>query len=133
MLKKTITYPDYNGGTRTEDFYFNFTEAEVMELQMGTDGGLSAMLQRIVAAQDMPSLIKVFKELILKAYGVKTPDGKGFIKNDKVREEFESTQAFSMLFMELCSDTESASKFVKGIVPASMAEEAAKVVPVPQQ
>lgn len=124
MIKKTIAYTDYNGVERKEDFYFNLTKAEVMELEMSTKGGLAEMIQRIVAAQDQPAIIKIFKELIIKAYGVKSPDGKKFIKNQEVVDDFVQTEAFSELFMELATDADAAAKFVNGIVPANLAEQA---------
>ena len=123
MIKETITYTDYNGNERTEDFYFNLTKAEVMELEMSTKGGMAEMIQRIVAAQDQPAIIKIFKDLIIKAYGVKSPDGKRFIKNDEVVDEFVQTEAFSELFMKLATDADAAAKFVNGIVPASLAKQ----------
>ena len=128
MIKKTISYTDYNGIERKEDFYFNLTKAEIMEMEMSTKGGLAEMIQRIVAAQDQPAIIKIFKDLIVKAYGVKSPDGKRFIKNDEVVDEFIQTEAYSQLFMELATDADAAAKFVNGIVPADMAKqlEAAK-------
>ena len=119
MLKKTITYTDYNGNERTEDFYFNLTEAEIMEMEMSTAGGLAESIQRIAAAQDAPSIIKIFKDIVLKAYGVKSADGKRFIKNSAIREEFEQTEAYSKLFMELATDGDAAAEFVNGIVPAA--------------
>ena len=119
MLKKTITYTDYNGVDRTEDFYFNLSKAEIMEMEMGTSGGLSEMINKIVAAQDAPAIIKVFKDLILKAYGEKSPDGKRFIKSDEIATAFSQTDAYSQLFMELATDTDAASAFVNGIVPAA--------------
>lgn len=131
MLKKTITYNDYNGNERTEDFYFNLTKAEIMEMELSTSGGLAEMIQRIVAAQDAPAIIKIFKDLVLNAYGQKSPDGKRFIKNDQLREEFAQTEAYSILFMELATDDVAAAKFVNGIVPADAAEQAAKAVPAP--
>lgn len=88
MLKKTITYNDYNGNERTEDLYFNLSQAEVMEMEMSTTGGLAEMIQKIVAAQDAPAIIKIFKEIILKAYGEKSPDGKRFIKSDEISKAF---------------------------------------------
>ena len=118
MLKKTITYTDYNGVERTEDFFFNLTKAEVIEMEMSTSGGMTEMVQRIVAAQDMPSIIKIFKDLVLKAYGEKSPDGKRFIKSDELREAFSQTEAYSNLFMELATDDKAAAKFVNGIIPA---------------
>ena len=125
MIKKNITYTDYNGVERKEDFYFNLTKAEIMEMEMSTKGGLAEMIQRIVAAQDQPAIIKIFKELIIKAYGVKSPDGKRFIKNDEIVEEFIQTEAFSQLFMELATNADEAAKFVNGIVPADMAKQIA--------
>ena len=125
MIKETITYFDYNGTERKEDFYFNLTKAEVMELEMSTQGGLAEMIQRIVAAQDQPAIIKVFKDLIVKAYGVKSPDGKRFIKNQQVIDEFVQTEAFSELFMKLATDADAAAKFVNGIVPADLAKQMA--------
>lgn len=125
MIKKTITYTDYNGTDRTEDFYFNLTKAEIMEMEMGTTGGLAEMIQRIVAAQDAPAIIKIFKELVLKAYGEKSADGKRFIKSDDISTAFAQTEAYSQLFMELATDADAAAKFVNGIVPAEMAKEVA--------
>lgn len=125
MLKKTITYTDYNDVERTEDFYFNLTKAEVMEMQMSTTGGLAEMIQRIVAAQDAPAIIKVFKDLVLKAYGQKSPDGKRFVKNDELTAEFAQTEAYSQLFMELATDADAAAAFVNGIVPADVAKQVA--------
>ena len=123
MLKKTITYTDYNDNTRTEDFYFNLSEAEIMEMEMSTVGGLAESIKKIVAAQDAPSIIKIFKDLVLKAYGVKSADGKRFIKNSAIREEFEQTEAYSKLFMELATDSDAASKFISGILPNDMSQQ----------
>ena len=120
MLKKTITYSDYNGTKRTEDFYFNLTKAEVMEMEMSTTGGLAEMIQRIVAAQDAPAIIKIFKDLLLKAYGQKSADGKRFIKSEEISEAFSQTEAYSMLFMELATDADAAAEFVNGIVPSDI-------------
>lgn len=128
MLKKTITYTDYNGNERTEDFYFNLTKAEIMEMELGTTGGLSEMIQRIVSAQDAPAIIKIFKELVLKAYGQKSADGKRFIKSDELSTEFAQTEAYSQLFMELATDADAAAKFVNGIVPQM---EQTHVIPAP--
>ena len=125
MIKKTITYADYNGVERTEDFYFNLSKAEIMEMELSTTGGLAEMIQRIVAAQDQPAIIKIIKELILKAYGEKSPDGKRFVKSDEISTAFAQTEAYSQLFMELATDADAAAKFVNGIVPADMAKQLA--------
>lgn len=126
MIKKTITYVDYNGTERTEDFYFNLSKAELMEMEMGTKGGLTEELQRIINAQDTPEIIKVFKGLLLKSYGQKSPDGKRFIKSAELSEEFEQTEAYSQLFMELATDDKQASDFVNGIIPSDISAEVAK-------
>lgn len=126
MIKKTITYTDYNDVERTEDFYFHLTKAEVMKMQMGTTGGLAEMIQRIVAAQDMPTIIATFEDMVLKAYGVKSPDGKQFIKNDELRTAFSQTEAYSQLFMELSMDADKAAEFVNGIMPADVQKDLAK-------
>lgn len=118
MLKKTFTYTDYNGVERTEDHYFNLSKAELMEMELSTTGGLAEMINKIVAAQDAPAIVKVFKELVLKAYGQKSADGRRFIKSKELSDEFAQTEAYSQLFMELATDADAAAKFVNGIVPA---------------
>lgn len=122
MLKKTITYTDYNGNERKEDFWFNLSKAEVMEMELGVSGGMTEMIQRIIDAQDGPSIVKVFKDLILKAYGEKSADGKHFVKSDKIRNEFSQTEAYSNLFMELATDADAAAKFVNAIMPTNIAK-----------
>jgi hypothetical protein len=126
MLKRTFTYTDYNGVERTEDKYFNLTKAEIMEMEMGTTGGLAEMIKRIVAAQEMPAIIKVFKDLVLKAYGEKSADGKHFLKiapdGHRLADDFAQTEPYSMLFMELATSAEAASEFINGIVPADMSK-----------
>lgn len=121
MLKKHIEYTDYNGVERKEDHYFNLNEAEITEMEMSTAGGLVEMINRIVAAQDAPSIVKVFKELILKAYGEKSLDGRRFVKiapdGHRLADDFSQTEAYSILFMELATDAEKASEFINGIVP----------------
>ena len=118
MLKKTFTYTDYNGVERTEDHYFNLSKAELMEMELSTTGGLAEMINKIVAAQDAPAIVKVFKDLVLKAYGQKSADGRRFIKSKELSDEFAQTEAYSQLFMELATDADAAAKFVNGIVPA---------------
>lgn len=125
MLKETIKYTDCNGVERTEDFWFHLSKAELMEWEMGTTGGLTEMIKRIVDAQDAPAIIKIFKELILKAYGQKSPDGRRFIKSEELATEFSQTEAYSQLFMDLATDTDKAAAFVNGIMPSDVAEKAA--------
>lgn len=127
MLKKTITYNDYNGTERTEDFYFNLSQAEVMEMEMSTTGGLAEMIKNVVAKQDAPSIIKIFKDLILKAYGEKSADGKRFVKSEEISTAFSQTEAYSILFTELATDDKAAANFVNGIVPTEMSKKAAQL------
>jgi hypothetical protein len=121
MLTKTIKYIDYNGVEREEKFLFNLSKAELMEMELGTTGGLAETIRKIIETQDQPSIIKIFKELVLKAYGEKSSDGKRFIKvNDKgvpLSVEFSQTEAYSVLFMELATDSQAAAAFVRGIIP----------------
>lgn len=124
MLKKTIKYTDYNGDEREETFLFNLTKAELMEMEMGTSGGLAKSIQNIVDSQDTAAIVKIFKDIILKAYGEKSNDGKRFIKvNDAgvpLSREFAETEAYSTLFMELATDADEAAKFINGIVPSDI-------------
>jgi hypothetical protein len=132
MLKKTITYVDFNGDEASEEFLFHLSKAELVELEMSYQGGLTEQIKRIAAAEDGKAIIAEFKKIILGSYGQRSPDGKRFIKTQALRDEFESTEAYSTLFMELVTDAEKAAEFVRGIIPKDLAEEAAKVVaPVP--
>lgn len=130
MLKKAITYTDYNGVERTEDFYFNLSKAELTEMELSISGGLTEMINKIVSAQDAPAIIKTFKDLILKAYGEKSADGKRFIKSKELSDAFQQTEAYSILFMELATDADMAAKFVTGIIPTGVTNESDKIIPV---
>lgn len=123
MLKKTITYTDYNGVERKEDFYFNLSKAEIMEMEMTTVGGMAEMIQKIINAKDTPSIVNLFKDLVLRAYGEKSADGKRFIKTPELAQAFSQTEAYSNLFMELATDADAAAKFVNGIIPADVAKD----------
>ena len=129
MIKKTITYEDYNGVERTENFYFNLNKAEVLEMEMGTEGGMAESIQKIIDAKDAPAIIRVFKDLVLKAYGVKSDDGRRFMKTKpdgtRYADDFKETEAYSQIFMELATDADAAAKFVNGIIPADLAQKAA--------
>ena len=124
MLKKNIKYTDFNGVEREEDFFFHLSKAELMEMEMGTQGGLAESIQKIIDAQDAPAIIKVFKDIVLKAYGEKSEDGKRFMKVDAAGVPlsigFSQTEAYSTLFMELATDAEAASNFIKGIIPSDI-------------
>lgn len=125
MLKKIITYTDYNGVERTEPFYFNLSKAELMEMELGVTGGMTEMLDKIIAAKDAPSLMKTFKEMIMKSYGIKSDDGKRLIKSEELSIAFTQTEAYSVLFMELITDDKAAADFVNGIIPNEIQTEVA--------
>lgn len=124
MIKKTISFTDYNGNQRSEDFYFNLTKAEIAEMELSTVGGLTQMLRGMIAAQDMPAIVKFVKELILKSYGKRSPDGRKFIKNEELSEDFMQTEAYSQLFMELATNADATAKFVNGILPEDVRQQA---------
>lgn len=122
MLKKTVTYTDFNGMERTEDFYFNLTKAECVEMNLSTTGGLAEFIDKIVKTNDIPEIIKQFKDLVLFTYGEKSADGRRFMKNDEIRQAFSETEAYSVIFMELATNADAAAEFVNGIVPAEAVE-----------
>ena len=128
MLKITETYMDYNGVERVEDFFFNFNEAEVMELELGTTGGLAETIKKIVDAKDGPAIIKIFKELVLKAYGEKSPDGRRLVKSKEIATAFSQTEAYSQIFMRLATDAKAAAEFVNAIVPAKYSKNVQAVI-----
>lgn len=123
MLKKTITYMDFNGLERSEDYYFNISKSELAEMELSIGGGLSELLQKIVREQNMPEIIKQFKTIVLKAYGEKSLDGKYFNKSEEISDRFFNSGAYDCLFMELISNPEYAAEFIKGIMPKSLTEE----------
>lgn len=122
MLKETITYTDFNDVERTEDFYFHFSKAELTEMEIGTVGGFTDMVKKVINAKDQPALVKIFKDFVLKAYGEKSPDGKRFIKSEELSTAFSQTNAYSQLFMKLATNSDAAAKFINGVVPADMAK-----------
>lgn len=129
MFKITKTYTDFNGNERKEDFYFHLTEAEVMKMQLGTTGGLAETIERLISLQDGPAILEVFEDLVMKAYGVKSADGREFIKNQALRDSFAQTQAYSDIYVELATDADKAAKFINGILPANLSKKVAEMAP----
>lgn len=123
MLKKTITYTDYDDVERTEDFYFNLTKAECTEFIYSEEGGIDKMIKRAVQEKDNRKIVEIFKKLIEISYGEKSPDGRRFIKSKELSEAFMQTEAYSNLFVELSQSETEAIKFVKGILPKDIASE----------
>lgn len=120
MLKREITFTDFNDKEVTETYYFNLSKAELLEMESEYDGGLSGLLQKIIDTGDAKSMVQHFKKIVLQSYGQKSPDGKRFIKSDQLREEFEQTPAYDVLFMELASDDKKAAIFINGIMPKDL-------------
>ena len=124
MIKKTITFTDYNGESVTKDFWFHLTKAELLKMDFKTPGGLSGLIQKIINEKNTAQIVSLFEEIVLQAYGVKSDDGKRFIKNDQVRDEFTQSEAYSELFMELIGDEKAAAEFINGVIPADLVKEA---------
>ena len=117
MLKKTVTYTDYNGVERTESFYIKQTKAEIVEMELGVDGGWTARMQKIIDSKDGPTIMREFKKLIMMSYGEKSEDGKRFIKSKELSEKFIQTEAYNTIFMEIVTDSKAAAEFANGILP----------------
>lgn len=120
MFYKTVTYTDFNGVKRTEDFHFHFNQAELMEMELSREGGFSARVKRIVDANSKPELIKIMKQFVLDAYGVKSEDGRRFMKSDEIRQSFVECPAYSIIFMELATNDTAAAEFINGVTPDDM-------------
>lgn len=127
MLKKTITFEDYNGTKRTEDHYFNLSKPELIELQVSTEGGLENSLDKIMKNKSAKDIMSTFKKFILDSYGKKSEDGLRFEKTPEIRLAFEQSPAYEALYMQLVTDSDEAAKFFNGIIPAGLAEEVAKM------
>ena len=118
MLKKTITYTDFDGNEKTKDCYFNLSKGELIEMEMSSTGGFANMINAIINEGDAPKLFAKFKDIVLKSYGFKSPDGEQFIKSAEISKAFEQSNAYSELMMEICTDADAAAKFVNAIMPA---------------
>lgn len=117
MFAKEIAYTDFDGEKRTEKFYFNLTQAECIELEALGKGGLEGYIRRIISSDDQVEILNIIKKVILLAYGEKTADGKRFYKNQQMKDAFAASEAYSALFMELLSDADKASEFMREIAP----------------
>lgn len=117
MLKKTITYKDYNDVEITEDLYFNLSKPELVKMQMSEDGGFYNLLDKVQKTKDTKKIMEIFDKILLMSYGEKSPDGKKFLKSEEISKNFQSTEAYNIIFMELISDAKKASDFINGIIP----------------
>lgn len=125
MLKKTITYTDFDDTVRTEDFYFNLTESELTEWNLSQEGGMKYVLDRISQEQNIPKLSAFFKEIITRAYGEKSADGRRFVKSPELSNEFTQTMAYDALYVELIQNSDYAAEFIKQIIPPKFREASA--------
>ena len=121
MIMKQITYTDYDGNERTESFWVALNQAELLEMNLEKNGGLSNMITRITETNDYAELSRILKDLILRSYGVKSDDGKRFVKSPAMTEEFMQTEAYSEMFTELVTDAGATSEFIQGIIPQKLA------------
>ena len=128
MLKQEITYEDFNGDTRTETFYFNYTRPELLEWELSEKGGMRKMMQEIVKAEAQKEIVDVFKTFLLNAYGEKSDDGRKHKKTQELRDDFASTAAYAAFYMQLAEDASLAARFINGVVPKGMAQELTKEI-----
>ena len=128
MLKQEITYEDFNGDTRTETFYFNYTRPELLEWEVSEKGGMRKMMQEIVKAEAQKEIVDVFKTFILNAYGEKSDDGRKHKKTQELKDDFASTAAYAAFYMQLAEDADLAARFINGVVPKGMAQELTKEI-----
>jgi hypothetical protein len=126
MYKKSLTYETFDGVEVTEVFRFNFTAAELTDMELNMPGGMQKYINDIIEAKDNREMVKLFQELLINSYGVISDDGRRFIKNDTIREEFKQTNAYSELFMLFATNEDEASKFINGILPKNLVAEGQK-------
>ena len=126
MIKKTYSFTDYNGNERTEDHYFYLNDAEIVKMELGVDGGFTEKIKRIISARNIPEIIKVFDEMIDASYGIKSPDGREFIKTPEITAKFKQTEAYSKLFMDFVTKEGFAANFFNELIPHDMADEASE-------
>jgi hypothetical protein len=132
VLKKTIVYTDFNGDEVKEDFFFHLSKAELIELEASHQDGFSTAMQNIIDTNDGRAIMFEMKKIVLMSYGKKSADGRRFIKNQTLREEFESSEAYSTLFVELVTDPDAAVIFMNGIIPSGLEELADKITAIGQ-
>lgn len=130
MLTKTITYTDYNGTERTEKFYFNLNQVEMLDLELSAPEGMSSVIEKMTENNDVGGIVGLVKQFVAKSYGVKSDDGKRFIKNEGVLEEFMQSEAYPVLLMELVTDVEKSTAFFNGLVNADTKAMAANKPPM---
>ena len=127
MLKKTFQYTDFNGNEQEETFYFNLSKSEVIEYELQERAGMSTTLQRIVEERDNQKILAHFKDLVMKSVGRKSDDGRRFVKNDEIREDFLASPAYDEMFIWLMSEPGAGAEFVNNVLPQDVDEFVKKV------
>lgn len=127
MLKKTFQYTDFNGNEQEETFYFNLSKSEVIEYELQERAGMSTTLQRIVEERDNQKILAHFKDLVMKSVGRKSDDGRRFVKNDEIREDFLASPAYDEMFVWLMSEPGAGAEFVNNVLPQDVDEFVKKV------
>ena len=132
MLRKEVEYKDFDGNDRKDILWFHLNEVEITEMDLETSGGLVKYMESIIDTKDVDRLITIFKDLLIRSYGERSMDGKHFYKDDKIRNEFVSSAAYPVLYMEMVSDANKAVEFINGIVPSNIREQMAKIENTPE-
>lgn len=132
MLRKEVEYKDFDGNDRKDVLWFHLNEVEITEMDLETSGGLVKYMESIIDTNDVNQLIAIFKDLLIRSYGERSMDGKHFYKDDKIRNEFVSSAAYPVLYMEMVSDADKAVEFINGIVPSNIREQMAKIENTPE-
>lgn len=117
MLRRDITYTNFDGVEVTDTLYFNLSKSELILWQTSENGGLAEKLQKMLNQKDGKLIMQTFYDILLKSYGEKSADGRRFIKSDELSKAFSETPAFDILFSELLSDPEKALLFVRQVMP----------------
>lgn len=121
MLKLPITYTDFNDVTKTEDFHFHMSVAELTNMGLATAGTtFGELVRRMTATGDTGAIMDAFKEVILRSVGQRSPEGDKFYKNERIQEDFVACGAYDALFLKLLTDTTEIIRFVNGVMPTDM-------------
>lgn len=116
MLKETVTYIDFDGNERTEDFYFNLNRAELIKMATSKNGGIEAYIKQILASQDAEQIMNMFEKILDSSYGEKSLDGRKFMKSKEILDNFKSTEAYSDIYTRLCTDAKFAADFIDNVI-----------------
>lgn len=133
MLKKTITYTDYDGTTRKEDFYFNLNKSELMRLDLTTEGGVEKLIKKMISERDNKKIFEMFEKIILMSYGEKSLDGRRFIKSEELSREFTQTEAYNVLLLELTENEKTMADFINGVLPSDLMAKAEDVEKIKEE